>query len=120
MCRRGRGRLRAWASASLGLERWGGGGGVGGKAPDDGRDVIIVLDAKRDQIFTAWFERDLHGWVEREPAHLDSLTAMLARSPRPVFLLGEGIPYHEKFLPKDDRGVIVTPADCWPARAEAV
>ena len=89
-------------------------------APTDAKHVIIVLDAKRDQIFTARFERDAYGWVEREPAHLDSLTAMLARSPRPVFLLGEGIPYHEKFVPKDDAGVIVTPADCWPARAEAV
>ena len=89
-------------------------------APIDAKHVIIVLDAKRDQIFTARFERDGHEWVEREAAHLDSLTGMLGRSPRPVFLLGEGIPYHEKFVPKDDAGVIVTPADCWPARAEAV
>jgi tRNA threonylcarbamoyladenosine biosynthesis protein TsaB len=89
-------------------------------APADAKHLIIVLDAKRDQIFTARFERDAHGWLEREPAHLDSLTAMLARSPRPVFLLGEGIPYHEKFVPKDDPGVIVTPADRWLARAEAV
>jgi tRNA threonylcarbamoyladenosine biosynthesis protein TsaB len=85
-------------------------------APADARNVIIVLDAKRDQIFTARFENG----DEREPAHLDSLTAMLSRSPRPVFLLGEGIPYHEKFIPKDDPAVIVTPQECWPARAEAV
>jgi tRNA threonylcarbamoyladenosine biosynthesis protein TsaB len=89
-------------------------------APVDAKHLIIVLDAKRDQIFTARFERDAHGWAEREAAHLDSLTAILARSPRPVFLLGEGIPYHEKFVPKMEAGVIVTPADCWPARAEAV
>ena len=89
-------------------------------APIDARHVIIVLDAKRDQIFTARFERDGQRWAEREPAHLDSLTAMLSRSPRPVFLLGEGIPYHEKFVPTDDAGVIVTAADYWPARAEAV
>ena len=85
-------------------------------APVDARHVIIVLDAKRDQIFTARFENG----NEREPAHLDSLTAMLSRSPRPVFLLGEGIPYHEKFVPKEDSSIIVTPAECWPARAEAV
>ncbi|MEA2735656.1 MAG: tRNA threonylcarbamoyladenosine biosynthesis protein TsaB, partial [Humisphaera sp.] len=79
-------------------------------APPDARHVVLVLDAKRDQIFTARFERDATGtWIEREPAHLDSLTAMLARAPRPVHLLGEGIPYHEKFIPRDDAGVIVTP-----------
>ena len=89
-------------------------------APTDAKHVIIVLDAKRDQIFTARFERDVDGWAEREPAHLDSLAAMLGRSPRPVFLLGEGIPYHEKFVPTDDLGVIVTAEDYWPARAEAV
>ncbi len=89
-------------------------------ATTDAKHLIIVLDAKRDQIFTARFERDAQGWVEREPAHLDSLTAMLGRSPRPVYLLGEGIPYHEKFVPKDEASVVVTPADCWPARVEAV
>ena len=50
-------------------------------APAEARHVVIVLDAKRDQIFTARFERDLSSidaWIEREPAKLDSLTAMLA------------------------------------------
>jgi hypothetical protein len=45
---------------------------------------------------------------------------MLARAPRPAHLLGEGIPYHEKFIPRDDAGVIVTPPDLWRARASAV
>ncbi len=131
-------------------------------APTDARHVIIVLDAKRDQIFTAAFDsRDaslspaaaqrmkelrrrmrelgveiraegvnvlpdfgsdnafLVSPIERESAHLDSLTNMLARSPRPVHLIGEGIPYHEKFIPKED-GVIVTPPELWRARAGVV
>lgn len=33
-------------------------------------------------------------WIAREPAHLDTLRAMLGRSPRPVHLIGEGMPYH--------------------------
>jgi tRNA threonylcarbamoyladenosine biosynthesis protein TsaB len=88
-------------------------------APRDAMNLIIVLDAKRDQIFTARFEKIGDKWIEREPAHLDDLAGMLQRSPRPVHLLGEGIPYHEKFIPKND-GVIVTPADSWRARAAAV
>ena len=89
-------------------------------APADAKHVIIVLDAKREQIFTARFERVGHEWVEREPAKLDSLTAMLERSPRPVHLLGEGIPYHEKFIPRDDVSVIVVPPEAARARASVV
>lgn len=94
-------------------------------APDQARHVVIVLDAKREQIFTARFERVRSDdgeakWVQREPAHLDDLPATLARSPRPVHLLGEGLPYHSKFLPTDDPQVIVTPPQFWRARASAV
>jgi len=88
-------------------------------APAEARNVIIVLDAKRDQIFTARFERVGDEWAEREGAHLDSLSAMIERSPRPVWLLGEGIPYHRKFI-ADDPSVIVTEEDRWRARAAAV
>lgn len=89
-------------------------------APPEAMHVIIVLDAKRDQIFTARFARRGDAWAPVEPAHLDDLPSMLSRAPRPVHLLGEGIPYHEKFLPQDHPGVIVTPAELWRARAAAV
>jgi tRNA threonylcarbamoyladenosine biosynthesis protein TsaB len=88
-------------------------------APGDARHLIIVLDAKRDQIFTARFEKEAGSWIERESPRLDSLQAMLTRSPRPVHLLGEGIPYHQKFIP-DDPSVIITPQETWRARATAV
>jgi tRNA threonylcarbamoyladenosine biosynthesis protein TsaB len=89
-------------------------------APPDCRHLIIVLDAKRDQIFTARFERSGDSWLESEHAHLDTLAAMLARSPRPVHLIGEGIPYHRKSLPADDPTIIITPEDHWRPRAAAV
>ena len=102
-------------------------------APDDAQHVIIVLDAKRDQIFTGSFDAEaMRGgdlsrhpanpsrWTEREPAHLAPLTDILARTPRPVHLIGEGIPYHDKFIPKDEPGVIVTPPETWRARAAIV
>ncbi|MDB5329088.1 MAG: hypothetical protein JWP03_239 [Phycisphaerales bacterium] len=87
----------------------------------EARDVVIVLDAKREQIFTARLHRENPGvWTIAEPAHLDSLAEMLRRSPRPVHLVGEGIPYHEKFLPHDDAAVLVTPETLWRARAATV
>jgi tRNA threonylcarbamoyladenosine biosynthesis protein TsaB len=89
-------------------------------APPGWRNLIIVLDAKRDQIFTASFENQGGNPVPREPAHLDSLRAMLDRTPRPVHLLGEGIPYHEKFIPKDDPDVHLTDAAAWQAHASVV
>jgi tRNA threonylcarbamoyladenosine biosynthesis protein TsaB len=90
-------------------------------APTEARHVVLVLDAKREQIFTARFERDEQGrWIEREPAHLDSLAKVLERARRPVHLLGEGLPYHEKFVPREDSGVIVTDAKLWRPRARVV
>ena len=91
-------------------------------APPEARHLVLVLEAKRDQIYTARFGRTgAQGpWVEAEPAHLDSLSAALARSPRPVHLLGEGIPYHQKFIPPDDADVIQTPPELWRPRAAAV
>jgi tRNA threonylcarbamoyladenosine biosynthesis protein TsaB len=87
-------------------------------APAEARQVIIVLDAKRGQIFAARFERTEPGWAEREAAHLDTLAAMLTRAPRPVHLLGEGLPYHDKEIA--DPSVIITVAESWRGRAGIV
>jgi tRNA threonylcarbamoyladenosine biosynthesis protein TsaB len=88
-------------------------------APPDATNLIIVLDAKRDQIFTARFSRRQNQWMEEEPAHVDSLAAMLSLAPRPVHLLGEGIPYHQKFIPTENE-IIITPESSWRARASVV
>src|SRR5438876_1427031 len=45
-------------------------------APAEARHVIVVLDAKREQIFTASFEKVQEKWLEREQAHLDKLAEM--------------------------------------------
>ena len=44
---------------------------------------------------------------------------MIERSPKPVHLLGEGIPYHGKFIPNHP-DVILTPPELWQARATSV
>jgi tRNA threonylcarbamoyladenosine biosynthesis protein TsaB len=89
-------------------------------APKGWQHLIIVLDAKRDQIYTASFDNHDGNPVQREPAHLGSLPDILARTPRPVHLLGEGIPYHEKFISKGDAGIYVTDATAWRGRASVV
>ncbi len=88
-------------------------------APADAQNLVIVLDAKRDQIFTARFSRRDGAWQEEESARVESLASMLSRSPRPVHLLGEGIPYHRKFIP-DDPQIVLTPDEIWRARASVV
>ncbi len=89
-------------------------------APPGWQNLIIVLDAKRDQIFTASFENRGGVPAIREPARLDSLAEMLRKTPRPVHLLGEGLPYHEKFIPTDDPAIVITGPETWAARAAVV
>lgn len=88
-------------------------------APADWQNSIIVLDAKRGQIFTARFVNVEGNPAIAEPAHLDTLAEMLARSPRPVHLIGEGIPYHRAAIPEDAQ-VIITDEAAWRARAAVV
>jgi tRNA threonylcarbamoyladenosine biosynthesis protein TsaB len=89
-------------------------------APGEARHLIIVLDAKRGQIFTARFEREGEGWGEREPAHLDDLKSMIGRAPKPIWLLGEGIPFHRDSIAGEEGVVMETPAELWLPRARAV
>jgi tRNA threonylcarbamoyladenosine biosynthesis protein TsaB len=89
-------------------------------APSEASELIIVLDAKREQIFTSRFRREGAEWEEQEPSHLDDLSSMLLRSPRPVYLLGDGIPAHRKFIPMEDTGIFLSPPDTWRPRAAAV
>jgi tRNA threonylcarbamoyladenosine biosynthesis protein TsaB len=88
--------------------------------PGDWQHAVVVLDAKRGQIFTARYTRQGGAITQDEPAHLDTLAGMLARSPRPVHLIGEGIPYHRPAIPQDDPQVVVAPEDAWRPRAAVV
>ncbi len=88
-------------------------------APTDARELIIVLDAKRGQIFTSRLVRDAAGWRQVEPPHLDRLVDILARAGRPVYLLGDGIPYHRDSFTESPE-VVLTASDTWVGRAEVV
>lgn len=88
--------------------------------PPDTMNGIVVLDAKRGQIFTGRFSHDASGrWICDEPAHLDTLAKMLERSPRPVHLIGEGIPYHRQAI-ADHAGVVISDETLWQPRAAVV
>ncbi|MGD0541070.1 MAG: tRNA (adenosine(37)-N6)-threonylcarbamoyltransferase complex dimerization subunit type 1 TsaB [Tepidisphaeraceae bacterium] len=89
-------------------------------APADAKNVVIVLDAKRDQIFTAVFARSTAGWTQLHPAQLSSLTEILSKCPRPVHLIGEGIPYHRKFIPASDSGIHIADESLWRPQARIV
>jgi hypothetical protein len=56
-------------------------------------------------------------WQEREAAHVESLAEVLKRSPRPVELIGEGIPYHRQYIPEADKEIVIAPQETWRARA---
>ena len=86
-------------------------------ASAEARHAIVVLDAKREQVFSARFERAEGKWIEKEAAHVEGLAAMLARSPRPVELIGEGIAFHRQFIPQADREIVIAPESSWRARA---
>lgn len=87
-------------------------------APPGWRESIIVLDAKRGQIFAARYVNDAGRPVEAEAAHLDTLAGMLGRAGRPVHLIGEGIAYHRGAI--EGEGVVETPEAAWRARAAVV
>ncbi len=88
-------------------------------APIDARHLLVVLDAKRGQVFAGGFERIDGHWIERGPARLDFLSKMIAAAARPLHLMGEGLAFHRAAIP-DDPTVIVTPPDLWRGRAETV
>ena len=105
--------------------------------------VAVVLDAKRQQIYTAAFERigkskdedipllpegaSREGTFKEEfipgfrtiyPAAVVAPAEMLARVARPLYLLGEGIRYHAEALTADD--VISLPEEYWLPEAASV
>jgi tRNA threonylcarbamoyladenosine biosynthesis protein TsaB len=106
--------------------------------PATARHAIVVLDAKRGQVFGSIFSRpsskadrsdtsdpcDHSSWTCNEPPHLAKLSDLIRRAPRPMHLIGEGIPFHRDALGTDEQaralGVIVTGEELWRCRAEVV
>ena len=68
-------------------------------APPDAVHILPLLDAKRDQVFAAVYSRQQGGGLaETIPPQLTSLLELLQSAPRPLCLLGEGLPTHRQHL----------------------
>jgi len=80
--------------------------------------VAVLLDAKRDQVYAAAFELNGGRYGVTIDAHLADPRRFLARCPRPLAVLGEGIPYHRQAVA--DSGVTVLAEELWWPRAENV
>jgi len=90
------------------------------KLPDQTQDVqiAVILDAKRQQVYAAafqWSNRTLTKIITEQvicPADL------LRQLTPPLWLVGEGIEYHQHALDRDD--LITVDRQYWPPRAENV
>lgn len=88
--------------------------------PAEASHAVVAMDAKRGQVFTASYSRDAGGiWQETAPARLDVLAEVIARSPRPLTVTGEGVDFHP--VPAEPGGgLTVAPRELWGGRAETV
>lgn len=108
-------------------------------APHDAKYVTPILDAKRDQVFAAVYRRQSHkagaAFDEVIAPHLVHLPDLLAKSPRPLLVLGEGVKYHMQHLlaagveeggSKDQgeestkEGITIAPEELWYPKASNV
>lgn len=80
--------------------------------------VAVLLDAKRGQVFAACFSFDDGGYAPIAEARLVEPGPFLSGCPRPLAVLGEGVPMHEETVAA--AGVEVLPPELWPGRAEHV
>jgi tRNA threonylcarbamoyladenosine biosynthesis protein TsaB len=94
---------------------------IAANLPADSTQAIVVLDAKRGHIFTARFSRPEPdaAWTCTEPARLDTLRSMLARTSGSVHLIGEGIPFHRDQI-EDESRIKIVDESLWTPRASSV
>jgi tRNA threonylcarbamoyladenosine biosynthesis protein TsaB len=95
-------------------------------APSTYMYVLPILDAKRNQIFSARYHRQPDGTLHRltEPALVDPATFLqqtlaLAHG-APIALLGEGLDYHRPALTIPNSNITELDRPLWPGRAATV
>jgi tRNA threonylcarbamoyladenosine biosynthesis protein TsaB len=81
-------------------------------------NLAVILDAKGGRVFCGAFEFLDGRYVPTGDARMDVPQAFLARCPRPLVVLGEGIPNHRQAIL--DRGGAIVDSSLWAARAENV
>lgn len=81
-------------------------------------NLAVVLDAKRKQIYTAFYQYENGNYVRRQEARLADPLEFLQACPHPLAVLGEGIDYHQSAI--EAGGAEVLDRSLWPGRAENV
>jgi len=80
--------------------------------------LAVILDAKRSQVYAAAFRLVDDQCVKIVDACLDDPYDFLARCPKPVSVLGEGVPYHGEAITRS--GAAVLDRTLWSPRSERV
>ena len=91
---------------------------IAANAPAQAKNVGVVLDAKRKQVFAGRFERQEGQLITKMSACLTDPGQFVAQSPKPILLLGEGIKYHREAL--QSQGVETSEEQLWWPNARAV
>lgn len=87
-------------------------------ADQDVQNLAVILDAKRKQVYAGAFKRQGNDLVKTVPESLFKPADFLASLPRPLAVMGEGIPYHREAV--DDSGAVVLDEVFWRPRAGTV
>jgi len=75
------------------------------------RHLAVILDAKQSRVFAAAFELTAGTCRKIIDAHMADPGEVLGRCPRPLAVLGEGIPYHRQAI--ESSGATVLPESLW-------
>ncbi len=78
----------------------------------------VILDAKREQVYAAAFQRSSDGYIPLHEAAVCDPADFLNRLDAPRTIMGEGIPHHHSALATADH--LVLPQETWLPRVEIV
>lgn len=80
--------------------------------------VAVVLDAKRGNVYAAWYRRNGAVLEAQSAASEVEPFAFLSELPADCAVLGEGVTYHRAAIERASR--LILPEPLWPPRAETV
>ncbi|MFC1658199.1 tRNA (adenosine(37)-N6)-threonylcarbamoyltransferase complex dimerization subunit type 1 TsaB [Candidatus Omnitrophota bacterium] len=94
---------------------------AGNALAEKGRIICPLIDAKRNLVFTAWYESDAHNRLKRgSPYLLISIEELLKRLKpyKGITFLGDGLLLHQRLLMAKKRGSIFLNEDNWYPKAK--
>ncbi|HPD28356.1 MAG TPA: tRNA (adenosine(37)-N6)-threonylcarbamoyltransferase complex dimerization subunit type 1 TsaB [Phycisphaerae bacterium] len=80
--------------------------------------LAVILDAKSGRVFCEAFELRNGWYAPAGDTRMDTPQAFLARCPRPLAVLGEGIAHHRQAI--TESGAMVLDSGLWGGKAENV